>query len=319
MRQESQHFDKIRATLEIIVDGTGKTGLSPTVAIKRISDGFWLQAGGASFGAGFASNTMTAVDASNLPGLYQYAPSSGALAYTSGKDGYYMYASEGTTATAEFSHITPYVSVDTGVTLTTGAESQLVDAVWNEARSGHTTSGTFGEGVKVQTVNSSAITSSSFAANSITASAIAANAIGASELATDAISEIVDAVWDETLSTHLSSGSTGEALNDAGQGFASLNPTDIQNIADAVWDESAAGHTDSNTFGLIMQISAGLSHRNFRIKNPAYDSAGRLTTCTMVIYPSGTDTVNDTNSIASINVTTTYGNDGNMSGFIASE
>ena len=46
--------------------------------------------------------------------------------------------------------------------------------------------------------------------------AMAANALTASALATDAVNEIVDAVWDEALSGHLTAGSTGEALNAAG-------------------------------------------------------------------------------------------------------
>lgn len=56
----------------------------------------------------------------------------------------------------------------------------------------------------------------SVAAGGITASSIAADAIGASELAADAVAEIAGAVWDITLSSHLTGGTTGEALNAAG-------------------------------------------------------------------------------------------------------
>jgi len=57
------------------------------------------------------------------------------------------------------------------------------------------------------------------------------------------IEDIADAVWDETLSEHLSAGSTGDALNNMSGGSSPSV------IADAVWDESTAGHTSSNTFG----------------------------------------------------------------------
>lgn len=68
----------------------------------------------------------------------------------------------------------------------------------------------------VGSVASGGIASSSFASGAITAAAIAADAIGASELAADAVAEIADAVWDEVLSGHLTSGTTGAALNAAG-------------------------------------------------------------------------------------------------------
>lgn len=56
----------------------------------------------------------------------------------------------------------------------------------------------------------------SVAAGGITASSIAADAIGASELAADAVTEIAGAVWDITLASHLTGGTTGAALNAAG-------------------------------------------------------------------------------------------------------
>lgn len=91
-----------------------------------------------------------------------------------------------------------------------------------------------------------AIDAATFAAGAINAAAIAADAIGASELAADAVTEIQsglataaalatvdtnvdtlvasivtlsdvsDAIWDETLASHLAAGSTGNALNAAG-------------------------------------------------------------------------------------------------------
>jgi hypothetical protein len=51
-----------------------------------------------------------------------------------------------------------------------------------------------------------------------TVNGLAANVITAASIATDAADEIADAVWDEAISGHLVSGSTGAALNAAGAG-----------------------------------------------------------------------------------------------------
>ncbi len=65
--------------------------------------------------------------------------------------------------------------------------AQVADAVWDELRGDHTTSGTFGQGV----------VTNSLAPDSITATAIAADAIGSSELAAAAAAEIATAVRSE--------------------------------------------------------------------------------------------------------------------------
>ena len=72
MRHETQRYDSVKATVEINVAGVGQTGLTPTVAVQDISTGNWLQSGGGSWDGAFATNNMTAVDGTNLPGLYEY-------------------------------------------------------------------------------------------------------------------------------------------------------------------------------------------------------------------------------------------------------
>ena len=56
---------------------------------------------------------------------------------------------------------------------------------------------------------------------------------------------IADGVWDEPLSGHTSSGTTGEKLDDA------LDVTEGE-IADAVWDEALSGHTTGGTAGKVL-------------------------------------------------------------------
>lgn len=113
------------------------------------------------------------------------------------------------------------------------AVAEIAGAVWDELRSGHTTTGTFGHGVasvqgsvtgsvasvtgnvggSVGSIGVGAITSSSFSAGAIDAAAIAADAIGASELAATAVAEIADAVWDEAQSGHTTAGTFGYNLD----------------------------------------------------------------------------------------------------------
>lgn len=92
----------------------------------------------------------------------------------------------------------------------------------------------------VGSVATGGIVAASFGAGAIDASAIAANAIGASELATDAVAEIADAVWDELLSGHAISGSTGEGLSNAG---AAGTPPTVSEIADEVQTRTIAAVT----------------------------------------------------------------------------
>ena len=72
--------------------------------------------------------------------------------------------------------------------------------------------------------------------------AMAANALTASALATDAVGEIVDAVWDEATSGHTTAGTTGKALTDATAPTAAA-------VADAVWDEALSGHLAAGSTG----------------------------------------------------------------------
>ena len=150
-----------------------------------------------------------------------------------------------------------------GATAPTAGE--VADAVWDEAQADHVTAGTFGEvatetaAILVDTGTTldgripAALVSGrmdasvgAMATGVVTATAIAADAIGASELAADAITEIVNGVWDEATAGHATAGTTGKALTDAG---GAGTPLTAQEIANAVWDEPSTGHVASNTTG----------------------------------------------------------------------
>lgn len=123
--------------------------------------------------------------------------------------------------------------------------SAIADAVLDEIISGHTTPGSVGVALANldATVSSreSESSASSRASTNQTEHDATQSAIAGLPLAPSAAS-IADAVWDETLSTHLLAGSTGEKLN-------SGNPINVQDIVDGVLDEATSAHTDSGSVG----------------------------------------------------------------------
>jgi len=102
------------------------------------------------------------------------------------------------------------VAADVTIASVTGSVGSVAGAVGSVTGAVGSVTGAVGS------IAAGGISSSSFAAGAITASSIAADAIGASELAADAVTEIAGAVWDITLSSHLTGGTTGAALNAAG-------------------------------------------------------------------------------------------------------
>lgn len=78
-------------------------------------------------------------------------------------------------------------AVGSAMTLTSGERGSIADSVWDEAQSGHTTSGTFGKYLDQQV----------------------------STVGGGSASAIADAVWDELTSGHTTAGSFGNKLNSA--------------------------------------------------------------------------------------------------------
>lgn len=144
-------------------------------------------------------------------------------------------ASDAITAAKIAADVTTEIAA--GITIPTAAA--IADAVWDEARSGHTTAGSFGQGVasvqgnvtgsvgsvtgSVGSVAAAGITAASFDAGAISEPAVASNTITAAKIATNAITsakidatfgnEIADAVWDEQRSGHVAAGSFGEGVS----------------------------------------------------------------------------------------------------------
>lgn len=153
--------------------------------------------------------------------------------------------------------------------LATTAVTEIVNGVWNEARSSHTTIGSFGEGVASVQGNVTGSVGSVTAGVTVTTNN---DKTGYRLSATG-----VDDVWDEQISGHLTAGSTGNALNSAGSAgdpwstplpgaygagtagkiigdninatISSRSTLTGATAAAAVWDEARAGHTTAGTFG----------------------------------------------------------------------
>ena len=98
--------------------------------------------------------------------------------------------------------------------------------------------------ISARAIGTDAIDADALADGAITAGVFAADSITATALATSAGEEIADKVWDEAIAAHLASGSTGEALNNAG---GSGNPwiTDL-----------STGYTGTQAGNILNQVKA---------------------------------------------------------------
>lgn len=110
--------------------------------------------------------------------------------------------------------------------------SEIADAVWDEATSGHVGAGSFGKDAQDHPTVSEIDTE-------LTSTHGAGNWTG------DTAATVADAVWDEAIAAHQSAGSTGETLFNAG----GLSTSDI---ADAIWDEAASGHVGAGSTGAAL-------------------------------------------------------------------
>lgn len=147
------------------------------------------------------------------------------------------------------------------------------DQVWDEAMSGHGINGSYGTHIvrsANQNQNTVAITGSQhiaadvheIQAATITSADFAANAINANVLATDAVTEIANGVWNETIAGNNTAGTFGYVVQNQGSLSAGT-------IADAVWDESLSTHTNSTQFGGKLQdIYALVDSANITTASP---------------------------------------------------
>jgi len=146
-------------------------------------------------------------------------------------------------------------------------------------------------------------------------------------------------VWDETLSEHLTSGSTGRALSTASSGGV-----DVQILVDGVWNEPIASHLSNGSFGkTINNINSGITnieqqieeHRtetetrikyilgleqqNFRIKDQVYNSDNLLLSSTIRLYNTSTDADSDINVLKEYLMSASYDSNGRVISYLVKE
>lgn len=168
--------------------------------------------------------------------------------------------------------------------------SAIADAVWDEARSGHTTAGTFGQYVLARDDSGSALP---------TASGIATQ------------------VWSTAVPGSFTSGQAGEVLGNIATG----TPPTAAAIADAVWDEARSGHTTAGTFGeyVLATNTAGAALATASALSTVDTNVSAIlddTGTTGVVVASGSKTGYSLSSSQTFNLT---GNiTGNLSGSVGS-
>ena len=189
-----------------IIDENGDpvSGQTVTLKIKRVSDGAWLDFNDDTFKTSGWTSKSTNLSEDTTEGYYYYTfdpPAS----ETSAEEYLFLVDNSDSTygdhqslivcyqdiGTSDFDYANNQVTVGTNNDKTGYSLSASgIDAIWDEAQSGHTTSGTFGYYLDSQI------------------SAISASISEADK------NDIADRVWDEALADHQTVGSTGKKLDD---------------------------------------------------------------------------------------------------------
>ena len=132
MRQEGQYWNKIRAVLEIVVNGAPKTGLSPKAFIFRKSDNhYWSPV------SGWRPTLTDTVMNEAFPGLYMLAIPESDLEQEKGADGYLVKIVEPTRPLTEYVDIETYLDP-------TPDPSLIADSVWGADVRHYSDKDTFG-------------------------------------------------------------------------------------------------------------------------------------------------------------------------------
>lgn len=215
------------------------------------------------------------------------------------------------------------------------------DAVWDEATAGHAVVGSFGEFLGLVPLFTWQIPATTFGGpmgpnmgeyivyvgglveqapdlvwDVNVAAHVSSGTYGLLVGATipDDIADVAPAVWDVTLASHVNSGSTGEALDAAASGG------DPATIAAAVWAAMVASNQAVGSFGQAVTILEALAHRNWRLTGATYSGTPpRLTSATMVLYPTKADAIASTNAILTQAFTATYDINGEMTTALQSD
>lgn len=133
MRYEIKSYNDFCFGLEVVRFGSGITGLTPMIAIKRFSaNQFW---NGSTWINEPFSFSMTEVDPIFMPGLYTFDFNAGETSIDTSVDTRYLVK-----ITESTESLTEYINV----TLNKLDSEDIASAVWDEPVGDHSISGTFG-------------------------------------------------------------------------------------------------------------------------------------------------------------------------------
>lgn len=146
------------------------------------------------------------------------------------------------------------ISDKSGYSLTSAEHVAISNDVWDAAVSSHLISGSFGANINTSSSNVVAVKLQTDKFSFDGSGNVNSNAQVVSDksgyaLSSPGITAIVDAVWNEAISSHLNPGTMGLALYDSAYNPTALTPTDYQNIANYIWDENRTMHTNPGSFG----------------------------------------------------------------------
>ena len=134
-----------------------------------------------------------------------------------------------------------------GIEVSDESKTDVVDQVWDEAQTGHTTPGTMGKRLDADmSTRESESSASGRASTNQTEHDQTQSDIAGLSSSNPTLQEIEDAVWDADKGDHTDNNTFGEVLNDVGA------VADPDAIADAVWDETRAEHTNAGSFGEVL-------------------------------------------------------------------
>ncbi len=340
MRYELKSYNDFMFFLEIVSFGLGVTGLSPKISIKRFGAATYWD--GAAWTGAYTEFTMSATDSVNQPGLYYYnfMPAIDTTVDTR----YLVKMSDATSIVTEYIFVTlnRFDNITSNNRVIPQNIASFMDAavgftlpnstLGNVTLTATTTNVTNDVNANVVDWNSSGATLtadittnfpnvSTTITGTIDANVVDWNSSGATLTAdvttnfpnvATTISGTIDANvvdWD----------GLGAVLSLSGTGYPEVSiPTSVmEDVASAVWNEPLATHIATDTFGYLMQIIAGLTHYNHRVKDTQYDQYGRLTGCRIVVYQSSADAEADINELTKIVVTSTYNASNNMLSYLA--
>ena len=86
---------------------------------------------------------------------------------------------------------------------------------------------------------------------------------------------------------------------------AAVSVPSAATVADAVLDEAMSDHTTVGSLGEAIQLILGLNQSNYILDQTTYNTEGLLTSGRIRVFPTKTDTDNETNALATYTVTGT--------------